>query len=249
MDIWKFFGITHKDHVLCNPLSLKKIDDLIDVIKLSPKSRIVDIATGKGEFLFRITKRYQASGIGVDLSPFHFNEAKGNASKNVDVQLLNMDGARFAKENSEKFDLASCLGASWIFLGHEGTLKALKEMVKVDGYVVTGEPFWKKDPCSEYLKNSDLKKESFSTHDENVRIGEALGLTCIYTVASDLNDWDTYESLQWKAAFNYIRENPDDFDNVELATKVRGNKYAYLKYGRECLGWAVYVFRNQKLAT
>ncbi|MBS1112435.1 MAG: methyltransferase, partial [Nitrospirae bacterium] len=29
MDMWKFFNITHREHILCNPMSLEKLEQLI----------------------------------------------------------------------------------------------------------------------------------------------------------------------------------------------------------------------------
>ena len=31
METWKFFDITHKNHIICNPSSLEKYQQLIDL--------------------------------------------------------------------------------------------------------------------------------------------------------------------------------------------------------------------------
>ncbi len=36
MDMWKFFDITHRDHILCNPMSLEKLEQLIALLPLKP---------------------------------------------------------------------------------------------------------------------------------------------------------------------------------------------------------------------
>ena len=33
-------------------------------------------------------------------------------------------------------DLASCIGASWIYQGHQGTLEAMKRMVRPGGLII-----------------------------------------------------------------------------------------------------------------
>jgi hypothetical protein len=53
MDLWKFFDITHREHVFCNPMSVAKFEDLIGLLRLEPQGRVVDIAVGKAEFLTR----------------------------------------------------------------------------------------------------------------------------------------------------------------------------------------------------
>jgi hypothetical protein len=70
VDLWKFFDITHREHVICNPMSVERFEDLIALLRLSPGDRVLEIATGKGEFILRLAERYRAGGVGVDLSPY-----------------------------------------------------------------------------------------------------------------------------------------------------------------------------------
>ena len=58
MDRWKFYDVTHRRHVLCNPTSLSKLDDIIALLGLKPGARVVGIACGKGELLARLAERY-----------------------------------------------------------------------------------------------------------------------------------------------------------------------------------------------
>ena len=64
MDIWKFYSVTHGHHVICNPTSIAKVDELIGLLKLTPVSAVLDIACGKGEILTRLAERYKVSGVG-----------------------------------------------------------------------------------------------------------------------------------------------------------------------------------------
>ena len=77
-----------------------------------------------------------------------------------------------------------------------------------------------------------------------MKAGEELGLTFLYSVVSSKDDWGRYESLQWQAAERHAFSHPDDPDIEELLRKVRDNRDAYLRWGRECLGWALYLFRK-----
>jgi len=51
MDMLKYFDITHREHVLCNPMSVEKFQELIALLRLDPGDRVLEIATGKGEFI------------------------------------------------------------------------------------------------------------------------------------------------------------------------------------------------------
>ena len=70
MDIWKFYDIRHKTHLLCNPMNKEKFEKLCQLFRLKQGERVVDIACGKGEFLVRLAELYDISGVGVDISPY-----------------------------------------------------------------------------------------------------------------------------------------------------------------------------------
>lgn len=246
MDAWKFFDITHRDHVVCNPLSLAKVDEMVALLDLAPGSRVLDIACGKGELLVRLAERYGIAGVGVDLSPFCVADLWALAAARVPeatIEVLEMDGAGYrAPEGS--FDLACCVGASWTFGGHEGTLRALATFVRQGGQVLVGEPFWRQTPHPDYLASAGFRADEFSTHAGNVEIGERLGLVPLYALASDEDDFDRYEALQWRAAERWARDHPDDPDRPEVLERVAHDRGTYLRWGRDTLGWGLYLFRR-----
>lgn len=237
--------IVHKYQDIMNPMSEEKIERLINLLKLETKSHVLDIGCGKGEFLIRLVERYSVSGVGVDKSPYCIKDCLRKKKERVpesDLVFLEMDGADYATD--QKFDLTVLLGASWVFGGYHGTLKALSSLTVKNGLIVIGEPFWLKDPDPKYLKMENFGRDVYGTHDENVKTGEELGLFCIYTLVSDKDDWDHFESLHWWAVDDHIRNNPDDPDNDEIREANERFKKNYLKWGRETQGWAIYVFRK-----
>jgi SAM-dependent methyltransferase len=247
MDIWKFYDITHREHVVCNPTSEAKIARLVKLLRLKDGAGVVDIACGKGEFLILLAEAYGVTGTGVDISPFCVADAEKRLSARVPgakLAFTEVDGAGFKPEKPHSFAVASCIGASWVFGGHAGTLEALADMAEPGGWVVAGEPYWLKEPSEEYLKASELKREMFGSHADNVETGERLGLELVHTIVSSKDDWDVYEGLQWYAASDYARANPDDPDLPELLDRVAKDKATYLKWGRDTVGWAIYMFRR-----
>jgi hypothetical protein len=78
-------------------------------------------------------------------------------------------------------------------------------------------------------------------------VGEEEGLTCIYTIVSNHDDWDHYETLGWWAIDEYQKTNPNDEDNLEMLERKKREKETYLRWGRETLGWAIYVFKKSDL--
>ena len=64
----------------------------------------------------------------------------------------------------------------------------------------------------------------------------------LHTIVSSEDDWDRYEGYQWNAAEKYSIRNPGDPDVPELMAKIRKARNHYLQWGRNEIGWAVYLF-------
>jgi len=247
VDNWKFFDITHREHIVCNPTSIEKLQQLVTLMRLRPDAHVLEIATGKGEFIIRLAERYGIRGVGVDLSPYCIADAKRKHQKRVPearLTFLEMDGADFKPEKPVSFDLVACIGASWIYGGHRGTLKALDGMAAQESWIVVGEPYWRHDPEREYLEAIGEERDSFGTHGENAAAGQEFGLEVAYTLVSSQDDWDRYEGLQWYAAEEWAGGHAKDPDVEEVLKRVRESKAAYLRWGRETLGWAIHVFKK-----
>jgi len=87
--------------------------------------------------------------------------------------------------------------------------------------------------------------ESYAeSHKDNVHLGEASGLNCIYALDSTKEDFDHYEMLGWWSLEDYIRQNPNDPDFQEILALFRKEKEKCLRWGRETIGWATYLFRK-----
>jgi len=135
MDRWKYYGITHRDHVVCNPTSSAKLDELVELLPLQPQARVLDIACGKAELLLRIAARHNATGVGVDISPYEFEAAKRNvAARELEsrIEVVESDGAEY-DAGPDSFDMAMCIGATWVWGGYLGTIEALKKIVVPGG--------------------------------------------------------------------------------------------------------------------
>jgi SAM-dependent methyltransferase len=235
-----------------NPVNADGLEHLYRLLELGRGASIVDVGCGKGEMLIRLAEKYHVKGVGVDKSPYCIREAAESKQKRVpraDLKFLEMDGAQYKPENGESSDLTMCIGATWIYGSYKNTVKALAGMTKPSGFVMVGEPFWRKTPPREYLNSGELSADSFDTHHDNVRTGEAEGLRTVYTLVSSEEDWDRYEGLHWYAAAEYALANPEDPDLEELSASVSKERESYLRWGRETMGWAIYLFRKIEAAT
>jgi SAM-dependent methyltransferase len=227
-----------------------KFDEMVGLLQLAPEDRILDIACGKAEFLLRVARRWGCGGVGVDLSPACVAEARAKLSEAGvagAIQIVEGEGAQYEAPPAS-FRASVCLGASWIWGGYAGMVDAMADWATPGGFVLLGEPFWRKEPSAEYLKATRLTPTSFDTHAGNIRAGIEKGLVPLHSIVSSEDDWDHYQGRQWNATETYAAQNPEDPDLSDLLTAMRRSRDHYLSWGRDELGWAIYLFAKPQVA-
>jgi hypothetical protein len=60
-------------------------------------------------------------------------------------------------------------------------------------------------------------------------------------IAASEDDWDTYESLHWRALEEWLAENPGDREAAAIRDRHDANRRLYLEHLRALLGWAIFV--------
>ena len=119
-----------------------------------------------------------------------------------------------------------------------------KHIKDLEDFMESLEERFRVDDKQVYYVIEDIKREDFGTHAQNVTTGQDLGLTFHYALVSNLDDWDNYEGLQTNAAETWAAATPTDPDREEILTRSRQSQTNYLQWGREALGWAIYVFKK-----
>jgi len=244
MDQWLFYEATHRDHLYCNPISGDGIEELEQVLALQPGMRVLDIACGHAEMLVGFVERYGVTGVGVDLSPYASRRAREKIAARVphaDVTLVEGRGEEYAPD--APFDVVCCVGASWIWNGAVGTLRALKAFAKPGGLLVVGEPYWRQAPAPEYLAAEELTADQFPSLADYMAFARGIGLEPLWMRGATEREWDRYEMDQCASLDRFARENPDHPDLAEIWEKHWAAKDTYLRWGRDTLGFALWIFR------
>jgi predicted O-methyltransferase YrrM len=237
-----FYAVAERDHELQNPTSPEKIRLLGERLRLGPESQVLDVASGKcgpavilaGEFGCRITA--------IERAPEFVAAARERvaaAGLGDRIELLEQDAAA-AQLGLDRYDVAMCLGASFVWSGLHGTLAALTPAVRDGGAVVVGEPFWRRWPLPE-----GIDAQGYVTLAETVDRFATPGLAPEGLIASSEDDWDRYESLHWAALEGWLAANPDDPDAPRIRDLYERYRDEYLSWGRELLGWAMFVGRKR----
>ena len=81
----------------------------------------------------------------------------------------------------------------------------------------------------------------FHTEYELLQITREEGFDLEYVVRASHDDWDRYETGNWYGLIRWIEENPDHPERQDVIDHLHKAQDEYLRYGREYLGWAMYI--------
>jgi SAM-dependent methyltransferase len=236
----RYYIVSESAHELQNPTSREKLLLLGERLGLGAGSRVLDVASGRGGPALLLAEHFGCSIEGLEIEPAFHAVAVERAEKRGFSALLSfrLENASTAELPNETFDAALCLGASFVYGGLAETVARLAPAVKPGGYVAIGEPFWRRLPLPDDYEDRALL---LTTLEGTVTIFETEGLPVVYVIASSEDDWDRYETLHWQAVERWLAENPVDPDAADIRTRSAGYKRTYLRYGRDFLGWAIFV--------
>ena len=249
MNQQKFSAIAHRDHDYCNPISATKIERLLDLLPLDETSRALDLGCGRAELALRIIERFGSPVVAVDHSSLMLDSARERAEWTGALHKLHLDSMdiREFKADPETFHLTIMMGAGGIPGGMAGICSTLKGWTKGGGYVIIGEGFWRQKPHSDYLALLGGNESQYQDHRGNVQAGIDAGLIPMHATTASIDEWDEYEWKYCRSIERYAREMPDDPDMPAMLERVRRWRDGYLRWGRDTLGFAVYLFYRPSL--
>ena len=244
MNRHKFSAIAHRDHDYCNPISAAKIERLLDLLPLDDSSRVLDLGCGRAELALRIIERFGARVMAVDNSSLMLDAARERAEWTGALGRLHLDNVDIAEfqADPETFHLSVMLGAGGIPGGMSGICRHLKSWTKSGGYVMIGEGYWERRAHPQYLALLGGDGEQYLNHAGNVQAGVEAGLIPMHAATASRDEWDEYEWKYCRSIERYSREHADDPDVPEMLERIRRWRDAYLRWGRDTLGFAVYLF-------
>ncbi len=236
-----YYAVAERDHEIQNPTSPEKIRLLGERLRLRPESHVLDVACGKAGPAVILARGFGCTITGVErASEFAFEardrvRAAGLADR---IEIVEHDATEFELARSA-YDVAMCLGASFVWGDLDGTLAALAPSVRAGGHVVVGEPYWRRWPLPEGVEDGGYVPLAAT-----VERFTAAGLVLQTLIASSEDDWDRYESLHWRACEEWLTANPDDHDAPEIRRRYEQYRDDYLRRERELLGWAMFAARR-----
>jgi len=236
----RYYVVAERDHEIQNPTSEEKLLLLGERLGLGPRSRVLDIASGRGGPALALARAFECIVEGIEIEPAFQAAAVERAAARGLAHLVSFRLGDASQEELEResYDAALCLGASFVFGGLADTVDALAPLVRPGGYVAVGEPYWRRLPLPENYEDRD---DPFTSLEGTVLVFETAGLPVVSVIASSEDDWDRYETLHWRAVEEWLADNSGDPDAAEVQAMHERSKRTYLRHGRELMGWAIFV--------
>ena len=236
----RYFTVAESTHELQNPTSKEKVLLLGRRLGLGPESRVLDIASGRGGPALVLAEAFGCRVRGIEIAPeFHTTSVERAAAFGLsELVSFELGDASAATLEPETYDAALCLGASFVYRSLADTTDALAPAVRPGGYVVVGEPYWRRLPLPDDYED---RRDPWTTLEGTVVIFETSGLPVVSVIASSVDDWDRYETLHWQTVERWLADNPEDGTAPEIRARHERYKLTYLRHGRELLGWAIFV--------
>ena len=242
MNFFDLVNISEKYMELVNPMTPEKILKIGRYLDLKEGSRIIEFGCGYGEILLLWSQICKISAIGIDIREAVCERAKKKILKkglSDNIEIVCTSGSEYEFEKGT-FDVAANIGATFIWGGFRNTVKAMKEAIHEKGKLIIGEPYWITEKVPAEYKN---KYNDFHTEYELLKIAREEGFDFQYMVRSSHDDWDTYEASNWYGLTRWLDENPDHPERQDVIDRLHKIQDEYFKYGREYLGWAIYILK------
>jgi len=190
--VWERFEIfeaLHHSMRICNPMTSENLDAVVDALQPSDGDQIVDVACGYGELLLRLARNTDIAGTGIDLSPWMLVGADRYAAAeapDADLRWVLGDAKHYP---FEPVDVVASLGATWIWHGFPGTVRAIAAATRPGGRLAIGDM-----RLRDGVDHTEVAKEhgrvlSIDEHDEAIA---ECGVRIIDRIDTADASWDAY---------------------------------------------------------
>lgn len=246
MEAGKFTYLSYRWHSVCNPFGFDLLERTLQFAELSPGERAFDLGAGNARVAAWIAARFGLEMTAVErFAPVAaLAEATADAFEGPGSLTVARAAARPFLAEAGKAKLISVIGAVNL-LGETKepaeAFRALKAYLEPGGYLLWGDPFWKRDPSPGLA--AIFRNERYQSHAGYVAAGEAAGLTPIYAGVSSDQDWDDYSWRMNASVEAWLAENPDDPDAPAIRAQIGMMRRLYVEEAREAMGFGLYLFR------
>jgi SAM-dependent methyltransferase len=227
---------------LVNPTSPEKIIKAGQIAGMKAGDRVIDFGCGFAEPLVLWAEKFGINGMGIDIRPYACHRAEKKIAERGLAERLTIvcgDAAGY-QFTLHGFDLAACIGATFIWGKFGDALQAMRQAVVPGGKLLVGEVHWLVDHVPEEFRSAQAE---IASEDELLRMARQEGYEFEYVMHSSHDEWDRYEADNWVGLLHWIEANPTHPERQQVIDFLHKSQEEYVRYGRMNFGWALYVLK------
>lgn len=222
---------------LMNPTTAGHVLEAGQLAGISSSDLVLDLGSGNGTVLCMLADAFGCRGLGIDIRPEAVDVARALAQeRGLDGQVaFRCDDAARPATPIPAPSVALCLGSCSAFGGIEEAVAALRAILGEGGRAILGERYWRVERVPpEFVRSVP----DCVTEYELLGIVREHDFALTGIVRSTESEFDAYEGAIWASCRDALTRNPDDDEIRAYLSRIQEE---YLGYGREYLGWAMYV--------
>ncbi|MGY2080385.1 SAM-dependent methyltransferase [Modestobacter sp. SYSU DS0657] len=246
MDFLRASDIAHTHHPIAAPIAPEALGELVQ--RLAPVDRgaaFLDLGCGYGRWLLAALAAHPGTtGVGVDRAlPPGLAEATAARGLTDRVHWVQADAQGWATD--AVFDVVLCVGATHTFGGLDGTLEAVRRLLRPGGQLLLGDSIWAAPPSPAAQAALEIGPEDMPDLPGLVDRVQAAGWEPGHGHVSSLAEWDEYE-LSWTGSLATwaLREAPTEQERDEALAIAREHRTAWLRGWRGHLGFVTLVLHD-----
>ena len=239
--LWERFEIfeaLHHTMTIDNPMTSDDLDQVVSLLAPADGESMLDLASGHGELLRRMRAAATIDGQGVDLSPWMVTAAHRHSVDSAPDLRWTLGEARdFCAD--QQFDLVTSLGASWVWHGFNGTVRAIAQRTAPGGRIAIGEMHVRDGVDTDAVVETHGRLMSHTELDDTFANH---GIDVIGRIRTSDAAWDDYLARTAHAATTWAQLHPGERAERYLAEQ-RDWESDHAR-DREVLTWSVWVGRK-----
>ena len=247
MDRSTIMYASYRWHHICNPFSFEQLDRTLSYADLKPGDRAVDLGCGNAVVAAWMAERHGLDLTGVECAPGMAQLARRTAAlprAQGHVEIVEETAQAYLARAGEH-RLVSLMGTVDLLPGLQrpaDIMAALKPSIAPGGWLLWGDPFWKKPPGPRIT--AAFSAERFDTLAGWMAAGEAAGLIPTYAAVSEDAEWEEFVWRMNASLEAWADENGPSAEASAIRQRARMARQLYLEEGRDGVGFGLYLFRR-----
>ena len=241
MDDQFIYSVAQGDLGIKNPVSTPVLIEAGEAAGLSEGSYVVDFGCGNATLMLLWHSHFRITGTGVECRKDECLKAKEQIMASGAGNDIEIICGRAEDYIPQKCDCAVCLGSSEIFGGVTGSIGFFGDLLDTGALLVLGDRYWRKNTVP-----PEFAREWPDIPTEYELFSEArdAGFEVAFARSSSEYDWDRYESGIWSSCLHWLKTNTGDPMHGSVHEYLRLIQDEYAAYGREFMGWGIYVMKK-----